>query len=158
MSCGWCECPVADFRVKDSNKTLVINGGSPEAIVDIKSGDIRDRGGLSKITQKLTGGSNKSFLKIEIMPYDRLSREQKSHMFMMPSTCFVHDSLLHFVSGFMNYKAEILLNEQMSGHFRKPQGDVVLANFPKILDSPDIVEEFVKIWQDETMTVLKRNK
>ena len=158
MSCGWCECPITDLKSKDSNKTLPINGGSPEAVVDIKSDDIRGRGGISKFTQKLTGGSSKSLLKLEIMPYNLLARDQKSHMLLMPSTCLVHNSLLHFVSGFMNYKAEILLKEQMSGTFRKPSGDVIMANFPKILDSPDIVEEFVKIWQEETMTVLIKNK
>jgi hypothetical protein len=36
--------------MKDNNKQLVINGGSPDAIVDIKSEDIRARGGINKIT------------------------------------------------------------------------------------------------------------
>ena len=146
MSCGWCECPIQDLKSKDSGKNLTINGGSPDAVVDINQGDIRSRGGLSKFTQKITGGSTKSFLKIDILPHDRLNRDVKAHMLMLPSTCFVHNALLHFVSGFMNYKAEILLKNQMSGSFRKPNGDVVLANFPKIYDSPDIIEEFVNIW------------
>ena len=46
----------------------------------------------------------------------------------------------------------------MTGSFRKPPGDVVLSNFPKIYDSPDIIEEFVKIWCDETVSNLEKNK
>jgi hypothetical protein len=97
-------------------------------------------------------------LKLEILPYDRLSRDEKVHMHLLPSTCLVQNSLLLFASGFMNYKAELLLKEQVTGVFRKPPGDVVLSNFSKIFDCPDIVEEFVKIWVNDYANVIINNK
>jgi hypothetical protein len=58
----------------------------------------------------------------------------------------VHQSLLYFVTGFMNYKADKLLREMTAGQFRKPAGDIVISSFPKIYDNPDIVEELSKCW------------
>lgn len=63
----------------------------------------------------------------------------KYHMMMMPSTCLVHRSLLHFASAFMNYKARKLLSEQEGGVFKKPSGDAVISCFPTVIDCPDIV-------------------
>ena len=74
----------------------------------------------------------------------------------MPSTCFVHQSLLYFVSGFMNYKAEKLLKEMQGNVFRKPGGDVVISVFPKIYDNPDIVEELSKVWYEYAMPEIKK--
>jgi len=70
----------------------------------------------------------------------------------MPSTCLVHGKLLTFVSGFMNYKSEKLLNETKSaGGIRKPSGDVVMSCFPKIYDCPDIVEELATCWTEDAL-------
>jgi hypothetical protein len=61
------------------------------------------------------------------------------------------------MSGFMNYKAKQLLKDYMSGLFQKPAGDVVISNFPRIYDSPDIIEELVKIWAEDIQKPIERN-
>jgi len=43
------------------------------------------------------------------------------------------------------------------GCFRKPPGDVVLKNFPRIYDSPDIIEELVKIWKEDIQPQIEKN-
>jgi len=59
------------------------------------------------MTKMLTkGGGKANQLEIEIRPYLKLDKEVRNHMNLLPSTCLVHHSLLYFVSGFMNYKAE----------------------------------------------------
>jgi hypothetical protein len=84
-----------------------------------------------------------------LTPFDSLPTGEKFHLDLMPSTCLLHRSMLYFISGFMNYKARKLLSETSIGHFRKPSGDVVIANFPKLLDCPDIWTPFSKIWVEE---------
>ena len=64
----------------------------------------------------------------------------------MPSTCFVHASLLTFLSGFMNYKAMRILSEPQ-GKFQKPQGDAILCSIATVLDNPDIMQELAPAWE-----------
>lgn len=100
--------------------------------------------------QKAFVGVQKRII-IDITPSNILKPEIKTHLNLMPSTCFVHQSLIYFVSGFMNYKADKLLKELNAGSFKKPGGDVVLSSFPKIYDNPDIVEELTKAWSEIAM-------
>ena len=75
-------------------------------------------------------------------PSSGMGADVRDYLELMPSTCLVHQALLTFVVGFMNYKGEKLLRES-GGGFRKPAGDAVISCFPKIYDNPDIVEELV---------------
>lgn len=79
-------------------------------------------------------------------------------MDLMPSTCLVPQPLLYFVSGFMNYKAEVLLREAQSGPPRKPNGDVIISSFPKIFDCPDILEELTQIWFEDHQPGIDKQK
>ena len=73
----------------------------------------------------------------------------------MPSTALLHSEMLLMLSGFVNYKAKSLLAERVSSpFFRKPPGDVVISNFPKMLDCPDINQEMSKIWKEDVATKL----
>ena len=68
----------------------------------------------------------------------------------MPSTCFMHKTLLYFISGFINYKSDKLLSEtEGAGVFRKPTGDHIISSFPMIYDNPDIVEEMATLWFED---------
>ena len=88
-------------------------------------------------------------LKVQITQVAKLPTDVKYHMTLMPSTCLVHRSLLHFVSAFMNYKARKLLEEQVGGVFKKPAGDTVISCFPMIMDCPEIVENLATIWRED---------
>ena len=139
MSCGWCELNTDELSKSMTHK-LQIHGGSPQAEMEIIDKELRtNRSGLKFVQKVLVGGVQKS-LELEVKPYAKLPQEVRAHMDMMPSTCLVHKSLLYFVSGFMNYKAERLLRESATGIFRKPSGDVVISSFPNIYDNPEIVE------------------
>ena len=43
------------------------------------------------------------------------------------------------------------MSETSIGHFRKPSGDVVIANCHKIIDCPDIWVEFSRIWVEDVV-------
>jgi hypothetical protein len=88
-------------------------------------------------------------LEIETKKYQDLPADIKYHMNLMPSTCLVHKNLLHFTSGFINYKAKKIFSEQEIGRFIKPSGDPILKSFPNIYDNPDIIEELTKIWMED---------
>ena len=150
MSCGWCELPVSELGNKRTHD-LAINGGSPTAKVDIKKDDLRtNRTFFNNIKKGISGGVAKR-LTVSVKPLTSLPSEVKLHLELMPSTCLVHHTLLTFVSGFMNYKAEKLLKETKASGFRKPSGDVVISCFPKIYDCPDIVEELGVIWYEDAL-------
>ena len=72
----------------------------------------------------------------------------------MPSTCFVHKTLLPFVSGFQNYKGKKLIDESGGGGFRKPAGDVIISCFPMIFDNPDVTEELAKVWTEDIQPLI----
>lgn len=48
--------------------------------------------------------------------------------------------MLPIVCGFRNYAANKLLPQTQVGILKKPDGNVILSTFPKILDSPDVLE------------------
>ena len=96
-------------------------------------------------------------LKLDFIPFSSLPADVKTHLELMPATCFVHKSLLTFVSGFMNYKAEKLLN-QGGGSFLRPSGDVVMTCFPLIYDNPDIVEQVSVLWEQDVQPRINDNK
>lgn len=79
-------------------------------------------------------------------------------MSLLPSTCFVNNKLLTFVSGFRNYAAEALQGQNQE---RKPDGDITISCFPKIMDNIDIIEEFARIFAedywDKTTLAVRRN-
>jgi hypothetical protein len=102
------------------------------------------------------GGNIEKRLKIEITPIIRLPNDVRYHITMMPSTCLVQRSLLHFTSAYMNYKARKLLEEQQGGVFKKPSGDTVISCFPFIFDCPDIVETLSLIWREDVAPEMKR--
>jgi hypothetical protein len=99
--------------------------------------------------KKVINKTETSFIKIEVVPLAKLDLPQKQHLELMPSTCLVHKSLLYFMSGFMNYKAQRLLGEASKQGFYKPAGDNVIASLPKIYDCPDIVEDMALFWTED---------
>jgi len=66
---------------------------------------------------------------------------------LMPSTIVVNNKLLSFISGFRNYACDFL-GKQLSQE-RRPDGDITISTFPKIMDSIDILEEFARIYADD---------
>ena len=145
MSCGWCELPV-DELTRGMTHKLEIHGGTPTAEVEISNKDVRNNRSGINFVKKVFTNKNEKMLEIEVTPYIKQKDEVKYHMDMLPSTCLVHKTLLHFATGFMNYKAEKLLRETAAGNFRVPPGDAVLSCFSRIFDCPDIIEEFNLIW------------
>jgi hypothetical protein len=87
-------------------------------------------------------------LKIGIKIAEKFDKIINTHLYVMPSTCFIQSPLLLFASGFMNYKAEKLLKDLTAGKFIKPSGDVVISSFSKVFDNPDINEELVLVWNE----------
>lgn len=155
MSCGWCELPVDELKMSMTHK-LQIKGGTPMALTSIKQGDDHvDRSGL-RFIQKMFVGVEKH-LEVEVTPFEKLDESTKFHMNLMPSTCLLYTTLMHFMSGFMNYKADKLLSQSSStgGQFFKPGGDVIISNFPKIIDCPDICEPLARIWLEDVMPRLQ---
>ena len=96
-------------------------------------------------------------LEVQVTPFEDLADDTKFHLNLMPSTCLLYGTLLHFMSGFMNYKADALLSQSSStgGQFFKPGGDVVIANFHKLIDCPDICLTLAKIWLDDVVPRLQ---
>lgn len=87
-------------------------------------------------------------------PSQYLEAETKYHLELLPSTCFVQKKLLNFVSGYRNYAAEQLLPSLATDSQKKPLGNIVMSSFPKILDSPDIVEVLAQFWWEDHMAPL----
>jgi hypothetical protein len=155
MSCGWCELPVKDLRA--GTLKLRIQGGTPGAGAEISKEDVRSgRTGLSFVTKVLT--RVESCLEVEVTPLLKLSSEVQYHLAMLPSTCLVHRPLLYLASGFMNYKATVLLAQSGAAPLRRPPGDVLLSSFTRIYDSPDIVEELATIWTEDHQPALDKSK
>lgn len=77
---------------------------------------------------------------VSFKPSQYLEAETKYHLELLPSTCFIQKKLLNFVSGYRNYAAEQLLPSLATDSHKKPVGNIVMSNFPKVLDCPDILE------------------
>lgn len=96
-------------------------------------------------------GSEKSYLVVKTKQQRSLEDDTKLHMNMLPSTCLCHKRLLHFVSGFRNYAAKVLLKESTLGEFKQPGGNIAVSCFPYIIDNPDIIEQFVVLWYQDVI-------
>src|SRR3569833_1914590 len=128
---------------------LPIKGGSPTAEVLIKGEDIHaKRSGLNYIIKAIT---YKVYLQIivNVKPLNKFTEETKSHIDLMPSTCLIQKRHLYFVSGFRNYIGDKLLRDLSYSTLKHPEGDAVIAAFPKILDCPDICEVLVRVWAED---------
>jgi hypothetical protein len=148
MCCGWCELPVEELS-KGMTHKLPIHGGSPSAEVEISDKDLRtNRTGLKYMQKIFTSGVEKR-LEIEVKKFTSLNSDVRQHLELMPSTCLVHSHFLYFVSGFMNYKSRHLLKSTIQSSFKQPDGDVVISTFPRVYDSPDILEELALVWVED---------
>lgn len=156
MCCGWCEIPYDELNKAITHK-LEIQGGSPKAVVEINTEDIRaERSGPLNFMKKVINNGVSTRLTVEVRPLLKLEPAQKQHLELMPSTCLVHKSLLYFMSGFMNYKAQRLLREASKQGFYKPAGDNVIASLPRIYDCPDIVEILSNVWTEDVQPLIDK--
>lgn len=156
MSCGWAQLPLDSLKsASNSDIKLPINGGTPIENIEIAQSDVRaQRSGLKFVQAAFQGV--KSSLSVSITVEKKLDKTVSTHLQVMPSTCFVHASLLTFASGFMNYKAMRILSEPQ-GKFQKPQGDVVLSSIASVLDNPDIMEELAPAWEKYAQVDIKKS-
>mmetsp|Transcript_16478 Transcript_16478/g.25431 ORF Transcript_16478/g.25431 Transcript_16478/m.25431 type:complete len:283 (-) Transcript_16478:25-873(-) len=156
MCCGWSEIKMDAFSRKQSID-LTIHGGSPTSELEISAKDLRtERQGFKAFSKAFRGV--KSIIEVDIVPHRVLAEDVQCHMELLPQTCFVHKSLLSFISAFQNYKGKKLLNESGGGGFRKPAGDVIISCFPMIYDNPDIVEVLTEAWVEDVQPLINQNK
>ena len=66
----------------------------------------------------------------------------------MPEDCLLNKGLLYFISIYRQYLGSKLL-EGSQDHCQI--SDMIIATFPKIIDSPDIVTELIRIWNIDVM-------
>ena len=99
--------------------------------------------------------ASQSSLLISTKQAKALEEDTKIHMTMLPSICLVSKRILHFVTGFRNYAARILLKESLlaAGEFKQPAGNIAISCFPKIIDCPDILESFVICWNEDIVNL-----
>lgn len=122
----------------------------------IKDGDIHTkRTGINYIA-KVVGSKITTQLTVSVRPHTKFTDETKFHLNMLPSTCFIQKRLLYFVSGFRNYLGDKLLKESQFSNesLKHPEGDVIISSFYKIVDSPDICEQLVRIWSEDFWNVI----
>lgn len=111
MSCGWGQMDLQDLS-RSFTLEIPIQGGSPAAEMQISQEDIRaERSGVNAFKKLVAGGTVEKRLKVQITPLVKLPADVKYHITMMPSTCLLQRSMLHFTSAYMNYKAKKLLEE-----------------------------------------------
>jgi hypothetical protein len=148
-SCGWAELKLAQAKTNVGGHELEVHGGSSLADIKIRKEDL-DAAGKRGGVAGLIGikGSSKSYLKVSTKKEASLEEHERIHLNLMPSLCLVHKRLLHFVSGFRSYAGQILLKDVGLGQVRQPGGNVAIASFPHIIDSPDIIEMFVAHWSE----------
>lgn len=125
--------------------------------MEIKKDDVRaERQGLAFMSKLVVGVEQK--FEIDIVPLTSMDKDEKAHLELMPSTCFMHKALLYFISGFINYKSDKLLGETEGGVFKKPTGDHIISSFPMIYDNPDIVEEMATLWFEDIQPQINSQK
>lgn len=158
MSCGWCSLDIQDLQ-RPQNYDLPISGGNPQSEQAIRQEDIRaDRTYLNAFKKVIAGGVVEKRLQIKVTPILKAAVDVRYHITMMPSTCVIQKSLLHFASAFMNYKGRKLLGDQDRSLFKKPSGDTVITCFPYILDCPEIFENVSLIWNEDVVPEMKKMK
>ena len=156
LSCGWASLDLKSAQRDLTKRRLDVNGGSPTATIAIKAEELKEatkRTGIGGIFNKM-GGSTTSHIVVSTKNWKGLEEDTKIHMKMLPSTCLVHKRLLHFVSGFRNYAARILLKESSLGEFKQPGGNVAISCFPAIIDNPDIIETLVACWTEDVVNTM----
>lgn len=122
------------------------------ALIHIKEDEIKEGKKRSNLLSGMfTSSDNKSHIMITVKQEKALEPDIKVHMALLPSTCLVHKRLIHFVSGFRNYAAKILLKEMNLGEFKQPDGNVSISCFPFVMDNFDILDIFLTCWNEEVM-------
>ena len=152
---GWATTPLSTCERDVSKVKLEIQGGNPRNNIAIQKDDLQTkRTGINYLQKVFTTTATQSTLFVSFKPSQYLEAETKYHLELLPSTCFVQKKLLNFVSGYRNFAAEQLLPSLATDSQKKPVGNIVMSSFPKILDSPDIVEVLAQIWWEDHMAPL----
>lgn len=156
MSCGWAKTEIATCEKDVTKIKLQINGGSPLNNLAIGKDDIHTKRTGMKALVKMFNKNIKSSLIVSFKPLTGKGVEPDValHLEMMPSTCLLQKKMLYFVSGYRNYAADKLLAQTQVGILKKPQGNVVMSCFPKVMDCPDMLEVVVQVWQEDVMATL----
>ena len=74
---------------------------------------------------------------------------------LLPSTCFVNKSLVHFVAGYRDSAAKKLHIQEFISQI--PECDVMLSCFAPVMDNPDIAEAMTKVWKEDVVDKCKES-
>lgn len=109
VSCGWAMTNLDTLGRDSRNFNLKLNGGSPTAEIIIADSDVNTKrtglaGFMKAFSTKISSG-----LTISVKSMKNFEPETNFHLSMLPQVCLLPKRLLHFVSGYRNYAADILL-------------------------------------------------
>ena len=142
FTCGWCSVSLKKLLEKPKTLNLEIKGGAPDVEDQIQKQDFKQNMGIFK---KIRRGRISSQLSINCNYYDKMPNYTKWDLDLQPQTCFFNSRLLLMLTGYRLYLANKLL-EDHSMNFHKPDGDHIFVTLPKILNNPDVLENFIDTW------------
>lgn len=93
---------------------------------------------------KFFGGVQKREVVLNVKSFLKFDEKQKAQLCVLPDDTVTWKNLLGFAVAFRVYSHERLV--QNSDQMHKPAADLVLSQFSKIYDSPDIVEVLAESW------------
>jgi len=129
---------------------LEIKGGSADCEEDINHQKYNKN--LS-VFKKIQWGKISSLLSVNAKYYEDFNEDMKFYQQLMPMTSLHNKALTKLIVGYWFYLISVLIDKQ--GEIRKPQGDPIISTFPYILDSPDILESFIEIYNDDFASKMK---
>lgn len=108
------------------------------------------------VFKKIQRGKISSLLSINAKYYEDFNEDMKFYQQLMPLTSLHNKALTKLIVGYRFYLISVLIDKQ--GEIRKPQGDPIISTFPYILDSPDILEPFIEIFNEDFTSKMKSTR
>lgn len=157
LSCGWAHLKLSDPQGKPiANKSykLKLLGGTPyDKGIEVDSSILR-RASTNRFQAMLAANREPKISIVLSTPVD----VKKKYLNLLPESIVLLSSLCQIISLYRQLLADSLLRDRLSHRDADLIPAPVLAAFPDAVESPDLFDGFLTVWQERTKVLKAADK
>lgn len=145
VSNGWGVLPLRKLATAGKH-SIPLRAGTIRSPEVIEHSDVRtERKGFFAGLKKTLGSSIKTQFKVTVRKFSDLLDIKKAYIRLLPKNILINKKLLPFIAKYRLYLGDIILSEQLQ-HSKKIDQDLIVSQFPKVIDNPDILVALITYW------------
>ena len=145
VSNGWGKIPLTKINVA-GKYSIQLFAGTVRNPLPIDATDVHtERKGFFAGLKKTFGNPIKTQLKIVTRAFSGLLDMKKEYIKLLPNFFIINKKLMPFLANYRRHLGELVISEQLQ-HFKKIDQDLIVSQFNKVIDNPDIVISLISYW------------